>query len=353
MMREPERTSDRPGMLHWTVLLLLVIPFRVGAQTDNEYARGVAAFRAGDYAAAADLFTKAETAAPGTTDALIYGAKSLVHLQKFGAAEDALRRYITLHPDSDEALYLLGFVLQRENKASESLAIYTRAAALKTPTGEDLKIVGLDYVLLNDYADAIKWLEKAVELDPKNKDAWYYLGRAYYSRSLLPESRRAFLTVLDLDPRDARAENNLGLILESEAKPNEALEAYHKAIEWQDGTPHQSEQPYLNLGSLLLELDRAGEAIATLEKAVEFGTNNASCHLKLGTAYLRTNRLRDAQRELENAERLEPENAVIHYQLARVYKQMNQMDQAKIEFRRTEELQSRAAGTRPPDPPPQ
>ena len=345
-----ESGSNRSAILYGALLLLLLIPLICVAQTGNEYSRGVAAFRAGDYAAAADFFAKAESAAPGTTDALIYQAKSLIHLQNFSSSESALRRYVALHAGSDEALYLLGFVLHRESKASESLEIYTKAAALKTPAGEDLKIVGLDYVLLNDYPSAIRWLEKAVELDPKNKDAWYYLGRAYYSRSLLPESRKAFLTVLDLDPRDARAENNLGLILESEAKPNEALEAYRKAIEWQAGSAHRSEQPYLNLGNLLLELDRAGEAVAPLEKAVELAANNASCHLKLGTAYLRTNRLPEAQRELETAERLEPENAAIHYQLARFYKQAHQMDKAKAEFRRTDELQSRAARTRPADP---
>ncbi len=346
-----ESSRDRSGILCKAVMLLLFVPSICAQQTDSDYAQGVAAFRAGDYAAAADLFAKADVAAPGTTDALICQAKSLIHLQNFSSSEGALRRYIALHLDSDEALYLLGFVLHRENKVRESLEIYTKAAMLKTPTGEDLKIVGLDYVILNDYANAIKWLEKAVELDPKNKDAWYYLGRAYYSRSLLPESRRAFLTVLDLDPRDARAENNLGLILESEAKPDEALEAYRKAIDWQAGSAHRSEQPYLNLGNLLLELDRAGEAVASLEKAVELAVNNASCHLKLGTAYLRANRLPEAQRELENAERLEPENAAIHYQLARLYKQVHQMDKAKSEFQRTEELQSRAARSRPPDPP--
>ena len=349
MMRESG--SSRSGLFYGAMVLLLLGPSICEAQTGSEYARGIAAFHAGEYSAAADFFAQAEAAAPGTTDALVYQAKALVHLQNFSASESALRRYVALNTDSNEALYLLGFVLHRENKASESLEIYTRAAALKNPTADDLKIVGLDYVLLNDYANAIKWLEKAVELDPKNKDAWYYLGRAYYTRGLLPESRRAFLTVLDLDWHDARAENNLGLILESEAKPNEALEAYRKAIEWQEGSPHRSEQPYLNLGSLLLELDRTREAIPPLEKAVELGVNNASCHMKLGTAYLRTNRLPEAQRELEKAEQLEPENAPIHYQLARFYKQTNQMDKAKIEFQRTEELQSRAARTRPSNPP--
>jgi tetratricopeptide (TPR) repeat protein len=346
-----ESGSARSGVLYGAIMLLLLVPSICAPQTDGDYARAIAAFRAGDYASAADLFAKAEMAAPGTTDALIYQAKSHIHLQNFSTSESVLRRYVALHSDSDEALYLLGFVLHRENKASESLEIYTKAAALKTPTGEDFKIVGLDYVLLNDYTNAIKWLEKAVELEPKNKDAWYYLGRAYYSRSLLGDSRRAFLTVLDLDPRDARAENNLGLVLQSEAKPDEAMAAYGKAMAWQAGGAHQSEQPYLNLGNLLLELDRAGEAIAPLEKAVELAPDNGSCHLKLGTAYLRVNRLLEAQRELEKAKRLEPENAAIHYQLARVYKQSHQLDKAKVEFQRTEELQGRAAKTRPSDPP--
>jgi tetratricopeptide (TPR) repeat protein len=345
-----ESGSNRSGLFYGAVVLLLLAPSICEAQTGSEYARGIAAFRAGEYPAAADFFAQAETAAPGTTDALVFQAKALVHLQNFSASESALRRYVTLHADSNEALYLLGFVLHRENRAGESLEIYTKAATLKAPSADDLKIVGLDYVLLDDYANAIKWLEKAVELDSKNKDAWYYLGRAYYTRGLLPESRRAFLTVLDLDSHDARAENNLGLILESEAKPSEALDAYRKAIEWQEGSPHRSEQPYLNLGSLLLELDRTGEAIAPLEKAVELGANNANCHLKLGTAYLRTNRLPVVQRELEKAARLEPENAAIHYQLGKFYKQTHKMDKAKIEFQRTEELQSRAARTQPSSP---
>jgi len=125
-----ESGSARSGMLCGAVVLLLLVPSICAPQTDSEYARGIAAFRAGDYASAADLFAKAEMAAPGTTDALIYQAKSHIHLQNFSSSESALRRYIALHTDSHEALYLLGFVLHRENKASESLEIYTKAAGV-------------------------------------------------------------------------------------------------------------------------------------------------------------------------------------------------------------------------------
>jgi len=302
----------------------------------------MAEFRAGNYSSAAVLFADAETASPGATDALLYQAKSLVHNQDFAGAERALHSYVPSHPDSSDALYMLGFVMNRQNRPAESLASYTKAAAITRPMADDLKIVGLDYALLNDYADAIKWLEKAVALDGTNKDAWYYLGRAYYTKSRLDEARRAYLTVLDLDPRDARAENNLGLIFESSGEPEAAIEAYRKAIAWQEQSPHPSEQPYVNLGNLLMEQDRAPEAVGPLEKAVAFAPENAFCHLTLGVYYRKLGQVELARRELESAARLDPENAVAHYQLGRLYKDMHDMDREQAELDRAQAKFDRA-----------
>ena len=322
---------------------VLICPASGKAQSLSEYDRAVASFAAKDYRSAAAKFAQIETASPGSTDALLYEAKCLIQLQEFPAADAALRGYIGNHSESQDALYLLGFVLHRENKPKESLEIYTKAAATHTPTGDDLKIVGLNYVLLNDYADAINWFEKAVEFEPRNSDAWYYLGRAYYSQTRVPDAKNAFLTVLKLEPYHSKAENNLGLIFESEAKPDEALVAYRNAINWQEHSPTPSEQPYLNLGSLLLEQGNASDALQPLEKAVQIAPNNASCHLKLGSARLRLGKLKEAQPELEEAVRLEPENAAAHFQLGRLYKQLKLTDRAKKEFDRAGEIQSREA----------
>ena len=46
------------------------------AQSGGAFERGLAEFRAGNYASAAALFADAETASPGATDALLYRAKS-------------------------------------------------------------------------------------------------------------------------------------------------------------------------------------------------------------------------------------------------------------------------------------
>jgi tetratricopeptide (TPR) repeat protein len=321
---------------------LLIFPARGRSQSPPDYERALAEFRARNYTSAAELFAKAEDATPGATDALLFEAKCLVHLDKYVDAENSLRRHIVRHPDSDDALYLLGFVLYRQNKPAESLHMYTQAAALKRPTGDDLKIVGLDYIMLNDHAEAVKWLERAVELEPKNKEAWYYLGRAYYTEMSVPDARRAFLTVLALDPRDARAENNLGLIFESEAKVDEALDAYRKAIAWQEQNPHASEQPYVNLGNLLMTEGHTEQAIPYLQQAVRLAPGNAYCHLKLGVAYMRSHRLDEAKRELEQATQLAPNNAKAHYQLGRFYAEIHDPVHAKAEFDRTTAIQTHA-----------
>ncbi len=292
------------------------------AQSGNDFDRGLAEFRAGNYSSAATLFAGAEAASP-------------------------LRGYVRLHRDSSDALYMLGFVLNRENRPAESLAAYTQAAALVQPTSDDLKIVGLDYILLDDYSDAIKWLQKAVALDGTNRDAWYYLGRAYYTKARLIEARKAFQAILNLDPRDARAENNLGLIFETEGKPAEAIGAYRKAIAWQEQNSQLSEQPYVNLGNLLVEQGQIKEAIGPLEKAVALAPNSAFCHMTLGVYYRKSGQMAAARRELERATQLEPDNAIAHFQLGRFYKEIHDLDRAKMEFDRTAELQGRAAGSKP------
>jgi Flp pilus assembly protein TadD len=355
-MNQAARHAGRRRQASAAALRLRVLCFLLGvfvlaisgaAQSSDDFAQGLSEFSKGNFSAAAEHFAREEETAPGATDALLFESKARVHLEQFTAAESALRRYLLLHADSVDALYLLGYVLHREQKATESLETYTKAAQRRAPTGDDLKIVGLDYVLLNDYPDAIKWLEKAVEAEPKNKEAWYFLGRAYYTRSRIAEARKAFLTALELDPRDAKAENNLGLVFESQAQPDAAMDAYRKAIAWQEQSLHPGEQPYLNLGSLLMEQSRAGEAIPLLQKAVELAPANALCFTKLGTAYLRVGKLTDAQRNLEKAVQFAPDDPAPHYQLGKLYKELKDLNRAKVEFDRTAELQSRAASSKP------
>lgn len=308
----------------------------------SSYEQGRAAFSQKAYARAAEKFAKAEHEAPGSTDASLYESKALSNLGQFAEAEQLLRVYIAGHGQSFDALSFLGFVLNRENKPLESLQFYNRAAELATPTGDDLKIVALNYVLLNDAAAAIHWLEKSVGMDPNNQESWYFLGRAYFTEGRFGEAKSAFLRALALNPRDAKAEDSLGLLLEAENNQEGAETAYQNAIRWQRASGHVTEHPSLHLGMLYDRENRSTDALPPLLDAERIAPQSALVHDKLGETYLHLGQHQNARKEFERAVELDSNNASLHYHLGRAYKALGLQEEAKKEFVRSEQLFARS-----------
>ena len=327
MLREK---NMRRGVL--TLAIACAVSLDAGAQTRGAYESGVDAFNAHRYAEAVTLFAEAEEKAPGATDALLYEGKSLADLNRFKDADAALRKYLDRHSGSADGLYMLGYVLNRENEPAESLRTYTKAAQLSTPKSDDLKVVATDYVLLNDYPDAIKWMRQAIDLDPKNESAWYGLGRCYYSQSSFGNAEQAYRYALKLNPGDLRAQTNLALTLEMLNEPAKAESEYRRSIALADADPHTDQWPYLDYGSFLLEQARGAEAIPLLEKAIALAPQCADCHGKLGRALQAAGKNDAAVKQLEKAVALDPTDAKLHYALGHAYQTANMTDKAKKEL---------------------
>src|SRR5947207_6213338 len=139
--------------------------------------------------------------------------------------EAELREKLANQPGSPEWLYQLALVLRQEGRPHESLDIYTRAARSRVPTAGELRSVALDYVLLNDYEDAIRWLERALKIEPNNVEVLYSLGRCYYSRDRFLDAGKMYERVLGIEPTHLKAEENLGLVFDATNRPEQAEEA--------------------------------------------------------------------------------------------------------------------------------
>jgi tetratricopeptide (TPR) repeat protein len=333
----------------WLSVGLLGLAFQLPASAQNAslYDQGKAAFTAHHWADAASLMARAAEQDSGSSDALLFEGKALANLERFPEADVALTRYSQRHPNSAQALFMLGFVQHRENKPSESLVTYTAAARLATPRGDDLKIVGLNYVLLNDYPDAIHWLEKAVEFEPGNAGAWYSVGRCYYTQSSFRNAERAFQKVLALEPKNVKAAENLALTLDAENRPAEADRAFAMAVTLARDAPHTDEWPYLNYGGFLLDHDRAAEAVPILQQAVAIAPKCVACHEKLGRALVATGSTKSGIAELERAATLGPDVARLHYELGLAYRTAGMTDRAKAEFAASEKLYGAKSGKEP------
>jgi Flp pilus assembly protein TadD len=271
-------------------------------------------------------------------NAFLLEAKSLINVSDFPSAETVLNKYLYGRPLSSEALYLLGYVLERENKPRESLAVYTRAADLAPPQPNDLKLVALDYVLLNDYSDAVVWFKRCLADDPANSEAWYFLGRAHMERGDFVEAEKDFHHTLALTPNDSKALNNLGLSLEAQNRTDEAIKAYSAAVSIQKDREHESEQPLLNLGTLLNNENHFRDALLYLAHAVEVAPGSARCHEELSRALTATGDSEQGILAMERAVALDKANPRLHFLLGQLYRKAGQTAKASAEFQTSKRL---------------
>ena len=303
------------------------------------------------------------------TEALLDDAKTLFRQSKFMEADRAVRQYLETHPNSGDGHFLLGHVLfreiqaeaildrqltlqtqggmggrmttpepalpkDREEKAKASLEEFTAGAKYRNPSAADLKIVAFDYIVLGDYPDADKWLTKMLEWAPNDSDGWYNLGRTKYNENRFEEAISAFQQCLKLDPKNVKAEDNLGLSFAGMGRNEEATAAYQRAIAWQEQSLAKNPHPYIDLGSLLIDENRPKDAAALLLQAIEIDPCDSKTHELLGKAYTRLEEFPKAQAELEKAVELSPQTPNLHCMLAPVYRKQGLAEKAKAEYDR-------------------
>jgi tetratricopeptide (TPR) repeat protein len=304
-------------------------------------------------------------------DPALAPARLFLQQGMLGEAEAAIRNYFEAHADSADAHFLLGFILFREvsakwletgekdsealrynsgdlsgslvayrdAKVKESLAEFTAGAKYHVPNAFDLKIVALDYILLKDYIDADHWLTRSLQWDPRDAQAWYYLGRTKYSESQFREAIEAFAQCLKLEPRNIQAENNVGLSYEALGQREQAIQAFKNAIAWDVQNPAKDPEPFIELAHLYLNQNQPEKAVPYLSESIAIFPRVSKAHETLGKAYSLLHRLPEAQAELEKAVALEPERASLHCMLGQIYRQEGMVPRAKAEFDRCTALQ--------------
>jgi len=268
---------------------------------------------------------------------------------RLAKSESTLHLYLSDHPESADAHFLLGYVLFREQKAKESLAEFTEGAKFRRPAAQELETVASDYVLLDDFADADKWFTEVVAERPQDDHAWYLLGRTKYKEGRYEEAVASFEHALAQHPKYVEAEDNLGLASRELNKLDQAGDAFQKAIEWQGDRP-VNPQPFLNLGTLLIVQEQAAKAVPLLEKAAALAPENPTIHEQLGAAYTALNNLPKAQSELQAAVKLAPDTSALHFKLGEIYRKQKMRDLAQQEFAICAKLNSTHSSHDTPNP---
>jgi len=174
----------------------------------------------------------------------------------------------------------------------------------------------------------------------------YWLGRLDYDAHEYNRAIRNFQHSIALDPRMARAYDNLGLCYYYQNQNDLAVENYEKAIELDRGSVHPSAWPYLNLAITQQFLNRLSDAEKNLRQAIRLDPGFAQAHFQLGTVLEDVQKPEAALEELKEAARLDPAYAEPHMALARVYRKLGQEDAARQEVKTYLSLHPHSTPTR-------
>jgi Flp pilus assembly protein TadD len=143
---------------------------------------------------------------------------------------------------------------------------------------------------------------------------------------------------LKLDTASVKGENNLGLALQGLNRSDDALAAYRKALALQAGSEQPSEQPMLNLATLLIDRNQLSEAQPLLEQASRIAPRDWQILAQLGRLNSETGNLNAAESALEQAVAIEPKRASLHFQLGQLYRKTGATEKATRELALAQQL---------------
>jgi tetratricopeptide (TPR) repeat protein len=259
-----------------------------------------------------------------------------VDARDFIAAEKLLLAEIGQDPHSARAARLLAYAgtVYFLNQDFMNAAIAWKKSEAITPLDPKLRFsLAMAYIRMGHSDWARAELESLAALDDKSALYPYWLGRLDYDGHEYKSAIGDFQRAIVLNPKMARAYDNLGLCYYYENQNELAIANYEKAIAIDRGTEHPSPWPYLNLAITEQFLNRTIEAEKNLREAIRLDPGFAKAHFQLGTVLEDEQKPEVARDELKEAARLDATYAEPHMALARVYHKLGQNELAHEEVK--------------------
>lgn len=167
------------------------------------------------------------------------------------------------------AHYQLGISYMNENNIQPAFVEFQKAIELNPEDKESLNAIGLIYLLkLEDYQKAVEYFERALKIDRSFSEASNNLGYAYEMMKRFDDAIVAYKSALSnpLYRSAEKAFNNLGRVYYRLKRYDEAIQYYKESLR-RFSSFHL---PYYGLALCYNALGRYGDAATYLKKAIEY-----------------------------------------------------------------------------------
>lgn len=187
--------------------------------------------RAGDYAAAGELYRRILAQDPDQPDALNLLAAVHMEAGSHGAAAELLRRAVAVAGQVPRFHCNLGNALQGTGDLPGAEAAYRRALALDPGDADAHTGLGFALAQMGDTPQAIECYRAALAIEPRHFHALNNLGDAWRARGDPGRAADAYERALAVAPGIARVHAKLGAVMRAQGRLSDALEHLWSAVD--------------------------------------------------------------------------------------------------------------------------
>ena len=204
-----------------------------------------------------------------------------VRLHQAGQLEQAAalyRKVLTIHPNSADALHLLGMIALQQGQAQTAKELIAKAIAIDHGQAPYHSHHALALQSLGDMEGAVAGYHRALALNPDDPDTYNNMGNALAALDRPENAVAAFRRALVLQPNNATAHNNLGHVQRCMGRWDDAEASFRKATALQ---PDFS-SAFVNLGNLYRDKDDLHEAESSYRHALTLAPRETAALCGLG-----------------------------------------------------------------------
>ncbi len=200
---------------------------------------------------------------------------------------------------------------QRANELAAAESLYREVLAADPRQLAALHLLSAILLQTGRDAEALRWLEHAVERAPDQAIFFANLGEAYRRAGRLPEASARLRRAVALKPDLAEAHYTLGRVAYTAGRREEAAASYKTATLLKPGLL----QAHTSLAATCLELGRVDEAFEACTRALAVDAGFAEAHNWRGLALREKGRIAEALDAFRRALDCQPDYAAAHSNL--------------------------------------
>jgi tetratricopeptide (TPR) repeat protein len=174
--------------------------------------------------------------------------------------------------------------------------------------------LGRAFQLAGDQAQAMKYYQEALRIEPDNPDTLANMGRLLREQKHPDEALPLLRRAVDLNPGQVWSRNSLGNTLADLHRYDQAIEQFDRAVSIDPDLP----PIWINYGIALEKMDRWNDAADKFRRALKIEPNNPRDRFGYGMILEHLNRPAVAREQFEEALRLEPNWQAPAIELARL-----------------------------------